>query len=223
MTTGPGNGQTGAGTPRSAPLALADDRDDPEAIQGVEASTRDPVRSPKNPQNEAEGGPDPETRALEAARAEALLHRDGPNGRRRIGRRGLQAIEKLATNGHADVTIAKALRMDRETFRHLRRRDPRVEEALVRGRSQLEDALVHTLLRRAMNPKDPAGAASAMFLLKSRCGYREGHVAPTAGLAVAAENVQIVMPPSLSAEQFGELLARTTGRRELGDGGGRER
>jgi len=223
MTTGPDDDEKAAGTPRPAPLSLADDRDDPEALKGAEASTGDPAQSPRIPQSEAEGGPHPESRALESARAEALLHRDGPNGLRRIGRRGLQTIEKLATNGHADATIAKALRMDRSTFRHLRRRDSQVEEALVRGRSQLEDALVHTLLRRAMNPKDPAGAASAMFLLKSRCGYREGHVAPTAGLSVAAENVQIVMPPSLSAEQFGELLERTTARREIGDGGGRER
>ena len=140
-----------------------------------------------------------------------LVHRDGPQGKRRIGRRGLEAIEKLAADGHTDTSISKALRMDRCTFREIRRRQPEVEEALVRGRSQLEDELEHHLLGRARNPQDPTGMAAAAFLLKARCGYLEGRVPASAQLAVHGENVQIVMAPQLSREAFQALLERRDG------------
>lgn len=140
-----------------------------------------------------------------------LVHRDGHLGKRRIGRKGLEVIEKLAADGHTDTSVSKALRMDRSTFRDVRRRQPEVEEALVRGRSQLEDELVHHLLARARNPQDPTGMAAAAFLLKARCGYLEGRVPASAQLAVHGENVQIVMAPQLSREAFQALLERREG------------
>jgi hypothetical protein len=159
----------------------------------------------------AQGDPPTTSAAVEAL---SYVVRTGPNGERRATARGLELIEHLAWSKAAtDGTIAAQLGVDRSTLRAMRRRQPEVDEALARGRSRLEDALVHSLLRRAMNAKDPSGMAAAAFLLKARCGYREGSVAETAALAISDSTVQVVVAPRLSAEAFRELLDRAEGGR----------
>jgi hypothetical protein len=137
-----------------------------------------------------------------------LVVRAGGHGNPRVVTpAGLVVVERLAREGLADMSIAAALRMDRETFRQLRGRQPDVEEALARGRSGLEDELTDLLLQRARDPKHPGCVVAAIYLTKARCGWREGDMAPGSQV-VHAENVQINMPAALTDEQFRALLAR---------------
>jgi len=69
----------------------------------------------------------------------------------RVGRRGLKVVEELAARGVAVPTIAKALRMGKETFRRVRERQPEVQEALDRGRAIEHDRLVAKLHELAMD------------------------------------------------------------------------
>jgi hypothetical protein len=131
-----------------------------------------------------------------------LVHRDGRNGQRRVGRRGLQVVEELAAGGLCDSTIATRLRMHRGTFRDVRARQPEVEEALQRGRGLLEDELCHLLLSKARK----GDTIAAIFLAKARCGWREGELPP--GTTVVNNHVQMVNLPALTPAQFDELLSR---------------
>lgn len=103
--------------------------------------------------------------------------RDEGGHTRRIGERGLAVVEQMARNGCALTTIAKRLRMHRDTLAEIRRRQPEVEEALERGYSAMEDELVDILMSRARDPSHKAGVTAAIFLLKARRGY-EGTKTP---------------------------------------------
>jgi hypothetical protein len=87
-----------------------------------------------------------------------------------IGAKGLKIVEALAAKGCLMETIAKALRMSHDTLEACRRRQPEVQAALDRGRGVLHDELVSILVQQAR-----AGQfVPAMFLLKTRFGYKEG-------------------------------------------------
>ena len=87
-----------------------------------------------------------------------------------IGARGLKIVEEMAARGVVLDTIAKALRMSHDTLEQCRRRQPEVQAALDRGRGVLHDELVNLLVQQAR-----AGQfVPAMFLLKTRFGYKEG-------------------------------------------------
>ena len=144
-----------------------------------------------------------DTKDDQSISVEPAVLRDGPSGKRTIGRRGRELIEAMAREGRADASIAKALRMHRETLRMIRRRDSQVEEALQRGRSALEDELTDLLLTKARG----GCVVSTIYLTKARLGWREGELPPGATV-VNAENVQIQMAPMLSDEQFERLLDR---------------
>ena len=58
---------------------------------------------------------------------------------------GLGIVEELASRGCSVVTISAALGVNKETFVHMRRRDPAVEEAFERGRAKEHDRLVSNL------------------------------------------------------------------------------
>ena len=92
----------------------------------------------------------------------------------------------------------------RETLRQIRRRQPAVEESLVRGRGALETELCGLLIEKARN----GDVIASLFLLKARCGWREGELPPGTQV-INAEAVQINMPGQLTAEQFEQLLDRS--------------
>ncbi|MBC7285693.1 hypothetical protein [Hoeflea sp.] len=114
----------------------------------------------------------------------------------RVGKRGLKMIEELAARGVAEATMAKALRMGKDAFRAAKRRDPAVQEAIDRGRAVEHDKLVGILHGLAM-----AGQyVPAMFLLKSRHGYREGE---QVGVNVNIDTGGVlVVPQRQSVEDF---------------------
>lgn len=111
-----------------------------------------------------------------------------------IGAKGLRIIEAMAAKGCLLETIAKALRMSHDTLEACRRRQPEVQAALDRGRGVLHDELVSILVQQAR-----AGQfVPAMFLLKSRFGYKEG-----AQLDVNVEHGGVlVVPAEMTVEQY---------------------
>jgi hypothetical protein len=135
----------------------------------------------------------PVSHAVESSRAIS----GGKGIEKRIGRKGLEIIEEMARDGHPDVSIAKALRMHRETFRMCRRRQGEVDEALARGRAALESELAHLLLQHARK----GNVVAAIFLAKARCGWREGE-AP----ADTRPNITINLPDSQTPEDYLKMV-----------------
>ena len=134
--------------------------------------------------------------------------------KRSLGARGMKLLEEMTAQGHSIPTVAKKLRMGSATLYRLMKRDSTVREAVDRGRATLEHELVSILLTAARGGDNVA----AMFLLKSRHGHRDvGQVVETPGsptTTVNAENVQVVMSPTMTDTQFAQLL-------ETAKGGGR--
>jgi hypothetical protein len=126
----------------------------------------------------------------------AVHHGDHRGPLKRIGPAGLRIIEQMAADGHADIAIAKALRMHQETLRMCRRRQPEVQEALDRGRAALEGELVHYLLDKVRKDAD-GGIIASFFLLKTRCGYREQGSPPD-----ERPNLVINLPGAMSRDVY---------------------
>lgn len=112
---------------------------------------------------------------------------------------GLGIVEELAAKGCSVVTIAQALGVNKETFVHIRRRDPAVEDAFERGRAREHDRLVANLNTAAAS----GNVVASIFLLRARHGYQSGE-----GIDVNV-NVQtggvLVVPSELTVEQYLEM------------------
>jgi transcriptional regulator with XRE-family HTH domain len=108
---------------------------------------------------------------------EAAIVRNEGGNTRRIGRKGLALLEEMAAKGMSQTSMAKALRIGRNTLTEIKKRQPEVEEAIERGYSQMEDVLVDRLYATAMG-ESKAAVTAAIFLLKTRRGY-EGTKVPT--------------------------------------------
>lgn len=111
-----------------------------------------------------------------------------------IGDKGLKIIEAMSAKGCLLETIAKALRISHDTLEACRRRQPEVQAALDRGRGVLHDELVSILVQQAR-----AGQfVPAMFLLKTRFGYKEG---VQVDMNVDLSGV-LVVPAEMTVEQY---------------------
>lgn len=112
---------------------------------------------------------------------------------------GLQIVEELAAKGCSVVTIAAALGVNKETFVHMRRRDPAVEEAFEAGRAKEHDRLVANLNTAAAS----GNIVASIFLLRARHGYQSGE-----GIDVNV-NVNtggvLVVPAEMTVEQYLEM------------------
>lgn len=82
-----------------------------------------------------------------------------------------ESIKALAADGFSIVGIAAKMGVDRVTFNKWLDAHPELQEAVDAGREQERHALHNMLYRDAM---EKGNATAAMFLLKSRHGYREG-------------------------------------------------
>lgn len=109
---------------------------------------------------------------------------------------GLGIVEELAAKGCSVVTIAAALGVNKETFLHVRRREPAVEEAFERGRAAEHDRLVSNLNTAAAS----GNVVASIFLLRARHGYQSNE-----GIDVNV-NVQtggeLVVPAEMTVEQY---------------------
>ncbi|MBL8561277.1 MAG: hypothetical protein JNN06_03260 [Gemmobacter sp.] len=109
---------------------------------------------------------------------------------------GLGIVEELAARGCSVVTISAAIGVNKETFLHIRRRDPAVEDAFERGRAREHDRLVANLNTAAAS----GNVVASIFLLRARHGYQSGE-----GIDVNV-NVQtggvLVIPAEVTVEQY---------------------
>jgi hypothetical protein len=142
-----------------------------------------------------------ERNLAETSATEIIVRNEGGHTRR-VGRAGLALIEKMAAEGAADATIARALKIVRSTFRDIRRRQPEVEEALARGRAVLEDELTHILLAKARGGETVA----AIYLTKARFGWREGETPPSSSVTNNTQ-VNIIIPPQMSDAEWQKMVA----------------
>ncbi len=112
---------------------------------------------------------------------------------------GLQIVEELAAKGCSVVTIAAALGVNKETFVHMRRRDPAVEEAFENGRAKEHDRLVTNLNTAAAG----GNVVASIFLLRARHGYQSSE-----GIDVNV-NVNtggvLLLPAEVTVEQYLEM------------------
>lgn len=141
-----------------------------------------------------------ERNSTETAAGDLVVRNEGGHTRR-IGRAGVLRVEELARGGLTDTSIARALKINRETFRIIRQRQPEVDEALARGRAVLEDELTDILLNKARNGETVA----AIYLTKARCGWREGDLPPSQQVTNNTQ-VNILIPAPMSEEEFARLL-----------------
>jgi hypothetical protein len=154
-----------------------------------------PSAEPYSPQHGALEAADPASQAGGPGAKALITRAEGPNGLVTVTGQGRAMAEALAAAGFTDTTVARRLGIGNATLRECRKRDPAVAEALARGRARMEDELVHGLMRQARDGYAPA----AMFLLKTRCGYRETGATDGGDTKV---NVQIVLPRALTMDEY---------------------
>lgn len=102
--------------------------------------------------------------------SEPLINRDEANqGTVTCTPAGIELATAMARNGASLEGIAAALGITRQTLASVRGRQPELDLAICAGLAGLETELVGTLTKAARNKYAPA----AMFLLKTKFGYRE--------------------------------------------------
>jgi hypothetical protein len=118
-----------------------------------------------------------------------------PNGapRKLVPASQLPNITRLAARGVRERDIARAMGMSQPTWIKCKHDFPEVLKALEDGQQQMHDGLVAQLLTRAKK----GDVVPALFLLKTRYGYREGEE-----LSNARPQVVINLPGSLPSETF---------------------
>lgn len=134
---------------------------------------------------------------------QVLVERKRTSGRVRyvLTEAGLECVERLASLGNHQRTIAKALGMPWSTFRDMRDREVPVQEALARGLGSLSDELTHHLLTAARN----GHVVAAIYLTKSRLGWVEGQ--PPEGAPKTAVQVNINIPRAMTDAEFQRVIA----------------
>ncbi|SEN21357.1 hypothetical protein SAMN04488003_11152 [Loktanella fryxellensis] len=114
----------------------------------------------------------------------------------KVGAKGLKIVEELSARGCSLTTIAKALRMNIDTLRLVRQRQPEVDEAYQRGLAVEHDALTRNLRILA----DDGNVVANLFLLKTRHGYREGE--PLEVKVSVNTGGVLVVPADMTVEQY---------------------
>ena len=127
-----------------------------------------------------------------------------PTGRPRktLPANAIEIISGLASKGFTETAIAAALGMDGKTWHKLREENPKAKAAWAEARAQERDALVNVLYQAAI---DKGNCVAAMFLLKSRHGFRDQ--GPIDGSA-EGPRVGIVfnLPAALPADAYARLV-----------------
>ncbi len=92
------------------------------------------------------------------------------DGKAPITDAGRELLVKLAANGVALSSMARALGIDRKTFLRLRQDHEEIADAVEVGRAELETEMVGTLTAAARK----GNIVAAMLILKSIRGFQEG-------------------------------------------------
>lgn len=133
--------------------------------------------------------------------SELVLREQDDAGKLRlvVTEEGLAAIERMAAEGNANATIARALGTDARTLRRLRDDDERVAQAYDTGKARLADELTDILLTHARN----GNVTAAIYLSKARLGWRDQGPAPQGGNAT---QINISIPAPMSEEEFRKIV-----------------
>lgn len=116
-----------------------------------------------------------------------------------LNERGIAKLEELTREGLDIASIAKGLGVNRRTLLEMRKRQPEVEEAFIRGQAALGDEISSILMQHARE----GNVVAAIFLAKARLGWRDqGPTDPNAQQV----QVNITMPATLSDEAFRRMI-----------------
>jgi len=111
-------------------------------------------------------------------------------------------IQELGSRGCSEKSIAYALGTSADTWRRWKEDYPEILEAFEQARAVEHDSLVGVLYDKAMG----GDSIAAMFLLKSRHGYRDGGVTIEDNRNV---KIGIMLPQSLNPEQYQQIISTT--------------
>ena len=132
----------------------------------------------------------------------------------RVTDEDLEAVERAASSGFSELSIARLLGIrSKTTFIKLKRSDQRVVDAIERGRSKLGDALVNAQIRRALDLKHPQGFLAAAQVLNVMFGWRESR-------SVEVDQrvkVELVLPAALTEEQYSAAFPASRPALDFGD------
>ncbi len=103
-------------------------------------------------------------------------------------------IRTLAERGVKETDMVKALGISYPTWKRLKEEDEKALEVFEEAKKIEEDALVGMLYEKAMK----GDSTAAMFLLKTRHGYKEGAEQVNANQV----NVKITLPGSMEPDQY---------------------
>lgn len=125
-----------------------------------------------------------------------MRHGGGTKPHAWITEKGVEVARQMRAEGLSQVTIAHRFKIPKSTFYDCINRQADLKEAMEVGRAHEEDRLVMSLYRAAYSGFAPA----AMFLLKTRHGYREND-----SVAPPTSNVIIHLPQSMSMDDLKRL------------------
>jgi hypothetical protein len=123
-----------------------------------------------------------------------------PAGRKpvKLNRAQLDQITKLYATGSPEILIAHGLGMHEATWHRMKKRDPRIAEALALGKAKQEAFYHGNLIRMAAN-----NVVANIFPLKAKHGWRENDPPPA-----ETSRITIVLPATLTDEQYQKTLER---------------
>lgn len=128
------------------------------------------------------------------------------NGTYSITERGVRRIEQLARQGAPLAVIARSMGIAVEGLNGLRKRDPRVQDAIDAGRGEVTKELTGLLMEHARK----GNIAAIIFGLKTFGGFREGNLID--GSTPVTNNTQfnITIPPKMTPAEFESFMKTIT-------------
>jgi hypothetical protein len=111
---------------------------------------------------------------------------------------GLEKIRDLASRGHSEKDIARALGISPGTWTRIKSEDPAAQDALDEGRCKEHEQLFGTLFHMAVVDKN---LIALIFLLKARHSYSDSGVT-TEGRNTIVINLPGALPMETYAARF---------------------
>ena len=132
----------------------------------------------------------------------ALVVRDpAQHGKVSVTDKGRELITDMAAEGQNLVAIAHSLSISKSTFAELRKRDEHTADAYELGLSRFEHECVQGLLA-ASRGELKGSFVPLIFMLKAKCGWREGEKKDT----LQQSNVVINLPAPMSLRDYEKAI-----------------
>ena len=114
-----------------------------------------------------------------------------------------EIIQDAAAHGFTLIGIAQTLGVSVDCLRRWMDDDPDLRQSFAFGREAERRTLHNKLYRDATEGKGKDSMIAAMFLLKSRHGYKEGSEVDTQSARV---QIEIKLPGALAPAQYAEVI-----------------